>query len=72
MEGIDGMRGIGGMKFSFFVWQVQKNTGHTGQPGHTDQIESKGWTFGGMAVHKDFGVKNGVWGENGPGKGFLG
>ena len=42
MEGIEGMReigGMGGMKFDFFIRQVQ-NTGH---PGHTDQIESKGF-----------------------------
>ena len=51
MEGIDGMRGIGGMKFDYFIWR---------------------WSFGGMAVHRDFGVKNGVLGENGHGKGLLG
>ena len=30
------------------------------------------WSFGEMAVHRDFGVKNGVLGENGRGKGLLG
>ena len=39
MRGIGGMGGIGGMKFDFFIRQVQ----NTGQPGHTDQIESKGF-----------------------------
>ena len=42
MEGIERMRGIGGMKFDFFIRQVQ-NTGHPGHTGHTDQIESKGF-----------------------------
>ena len=29
------------------------------------------WSFRGMAVHRDFGVKNGVLGGNGRGKGLL-
>ena len=49
MRGIGGMGGIGGMKFDFFIWQVQ----NTGQPGHTDQIESKGF----------FGLKMEFWGN---------
>ena len=27
------------MKFDFFIWQLL----NTGQPGHTDQMESKGF-----------------------------
>ena len=44
MEGIGGMGGIGGMKFDFFIRQVQ-NIGYTGQ------IESKGfWVKGGLKM----------------------
>ena len=56
MEGIEGMRGVGGIGGMKFDFF----------------IVIRRWSFGGMAVHRDFGVKNGVLGENGRGKRLLG
>ena len=64
-----GMGGIGGIKFDFFIRQVQ-NTGHT------DQIESKGLVkdgvLGGWLCIGTLGLKMGFFLENGHGKGLLG